>query len=98
MPGFAPGRRSALRFPRSTLPRVDSAGVMNAAEYKHAPVGIGTPRGPDRPRYHASPPPRTPRGFTLLCRHAMKTYVATPLDRERNWLLVDAEGQTLGRL
>ena len=28
----------------------------------------------------------------------MKTYVATPLDRERNWLLVDAEGQTLGRL
>jgi large subunit ribosomal protein L13 len=30
--------------------------------------------------------------------HAMKTYVATPTDRERNWLLVDAEGQTLGRL
>src|SRR5215216_1786958 len=28
----------------------------------------------------------------------MKTYVATPLDRERNWLVVDAEGQTLGRL
>ena len=28
----------------------------------------------------------------------LKTYVATPLDRERNWLLVDAEGQTLGRL
>jgi large subunit ribosomal protein L13 len=35
-----------------------------------------------------------PRGpFTL-----MKTYVATAQDRERNWLLVDAEGQTLGRL
>jgi large subunit ribosomal protein L13 len=32
------------------------------------------------------------------CPPAMKTYVATPLDRERNWLLVDAEGQTLGRL
>ena len=30
--------------------------------------------------------------------HAMKTYVANSLDRERNWLLVDAEGQTLGRL
>src|SRR5204863_1368945 len=30
--------------------------------------------------------------------HPVKTYVATPLDRERNWLLVDAEGQTLGRL
>src|SRR6202011_711735 len=28
--------------------------------------------------------------------HAMKTYVATPADRERNWLLVDATGQTLG--
>jgi large subunit ribosomal protein L13 len=28
----------------------------------------------------------------------MKTYVATPTDRERNWLLVDAEGLTLGRL
>ena len=29
---------------------------------------------------------------------SLKTYVATPLDRERNWLIVDAEGQTLGRL
>ena len=29
---------------------------------------------------------------------AMKTYVAKPTDRERNWLLVDANGQTLGRL
>ena len=28
----------------------------------------------------------------------MKTYVATPLTRERNWLVVDASGQTLGRL
>ena len=28
----------------------------------------------------------------------MKTYVATPTDRERNWLLIDAQGQTLGRL
>ena len=28
----------------------------------------------------------------------MKTYVANPTDRERNWLIVDAEGQTLGRL
>jgi large subunit ribosomal protein L13 len=29
---------------------------------------------------------------------SMKTYVATPADRERHWLLVDADGQTLGRL
>ena len=28
----------------------------------------------------------------------MKTYVATPSTRERNWLVVDATGQTLGRL
>jgi large subunit ribosomal protein L13 len=28
----------------------------------------------------------------------VKTYVATPADRERNWLLVDASGKTLGRL
>src|SRR2546421_3465611 len=28
----------------------------------------------------------------------MKTYVATPATRERNWLVVDASGRTLGRL
>ncbi len=28
----------------------------------------------------------------------MKTYVANSENRERNWLVVDAEGQTLGRL
>lgn len=28
----------------------------------------------------------------------MKTYVANSENRERNWLIVDAEGQTLGRL
>jgi large subunit ribosomal protein L13 len=28
----------------------------------------------------------------------MKTYVAKPTDRQRDWLVVDAEGQTLGRL
>ncbi len=28
----------------------------------------------------------------------MKTYVATPENREREWLVVDATGQTLGRL
>jgi large subunit ribosomal protein L13 len=28
----------------------------------------------------------------------MKTYVATPENRERDWLVVDAAGQTLGRL
>jgi large subunit ribosomal protein L13 len=28
----------------------------------------------------------------------VKTYVATPTTRERNWLVVDASGKTLGRL
>ena len=28
----------------------------------------------------------------------MKTYVATPANRQRDWYVVDAEGQTLGRL
>src|SRR3712207_6496137 len=28
----------------------------------------------------------------------MKTYVATPAERERNWFVVDATGKTLGRL
>ena len=28
----------------------------------------------------------------------MKTYVAKPTDRQRNWLVIDATGQTLGRL
>ena len=28
----------------------------------------------------------------------MKTYVATPANRERSWVLVDASGKTLGRL
>lgn len=28
----------------------------------------------------------------------MRTHVATPHDRSREWLLVDAEGKTLGRL
>src|SRR5947199_9573417 len=28
----------------------------------------------------------------------MKTYVASPADRERDWLVVDASGRTLGRL
>ena len=28
----------------------------------------------------------------------MKTYVATPAPRERDWVLVDASGKTLGRL
>src|ERR1700734_1857147 len=43
--------------------------------------------------YHGrSPRPRAAK------KRAMKTYVAKPSDRERNWLIVDATGLTLGRL
>jgi large subunit ribosomal protein L13 len=41
---------------------------------------------------------RPPRGHPRGRKRAMKTYVAKPTDRERNWLVVDANGQTLGRL
>jgi large subunit ribosomal protein L13 len=38
-------------------------------------------------------------GAAFLCSFSrMKTYVATPATRERDWLLVDARGKTLGRL
>jgi large subunit ribosomal protein L13 len=37
---------------------------------------------------------RLPRGLF----DAMRTYVAKPSDRERNWYVVDANGLTLGRL
>jgi large subunit ribosomal protein L13 len=50
--------------------------------------------------FHGKPPfpiIRRPREDARLF-HAMKTFVATPADRERNWLVVDAAGKTLGRL
>lgn len=40
-------------------------------------------------------PPRSP---AARISHAVKTYVANSETRERNWLVVDAEGKTLGRL
>jgi large subunit ribosomal protein L13 len=39
-----------------------------------------------------------PRGLFHVMAPSTKTYVAKPTDRERNWLLVDANGKTLGRL
>jgi large subunit ribosomal protein L13 len=41
-----------------------------------------------------SAPANLVRAATLT----MKTFVATPANRERNWLVVDANGKTLGRL
>jgi large subunit ribosomal protein L13 len=47
--------------------------------------------------YHA-PSRRADTAPVRLPHAVMKTYVATPATRERNWLVVDAAGQTLGRL
>lgn len=43
--------------------------------------------------YHGRPP-----RLWAPATHAMKTYVANSVDRDRKWLIVDASGQTLGRL
>jgi large subunit ribosomal protein L13 len=52
-----------------------------------------------RPQDGYDPPAASasPRGF-LTMKTTMKTYVAKPSDRQRDWYVVDAEGQTLGRL
>jgi large subunit ribosomal protein L13 len=39
-----------------------------------------------------------PRAVQRGLFHAVKTYVARPSDRQRDWLIVDATGLTLGRL
>src|ERR1700741_2467198 len=48
---------------------------------------------PRRDGYHHPAALVLPRGFC-----AMKTFVATPANRQRDWYVVDAEGKTLGRL
>jgi large subunit ribosomal protein L13 len=51
---------------------------------------------PVRSGYHAAPAPVGPAEARIF--RGMKTYVATPADRQRDWYVVDAEGRTLGRL
>src|SRR5687768_11346853 len=85
MPGFAPNNR----FPRSTRSRRIRPMSERAAVYARTPDGDATTGWLS---WSAAAP--CVRGVSTL----MKTYVANATDRERNWLLVDAEGQTLGRL
>jgi large subunit ribosomal protein L13 len=54
--------------------------------------GASVPRRKDRLSLAAS------RAIVARLVRAMKTYVAKPTDRDRSWLIVDASGQTLGRL
>jgi large subunit ribosomal protein L13 len=51
--------------------------------------------------YHvrfAARPVAGQRGLFAPMAPSTRTYTATPSDRERNWLLIDANGKTLGRL
>jgi large subunit ribosomal protein L13 len=62
---------------------------------------VGTRRTPAL--YHHRAAPAGERRSAAFARvravpKAMKTYVATPENRQRDWYLVDAEGLTLGRL
>jgi len=71
---------------------VEALTVVRRTTSRHV-AGDGAPSA-FRGGYSQRPPRAHPRGRT----RAMKTYVAKPTDRERNWLVVDATGQTLGRL
>jgi large subunit ribosomal protein L13 len=88
-------------FPRSPLAVAggDSAGTdwrgsINTNPGRACPAGeppqTVVASGVHLPHYDA--------GRLLGGHSVMKTYVATPATRERNWLVVDATGKTLGRL
>jgi large subunit ribosomal protein L13 len=57
----------------------------------------GTPEGDDI-AYDGLRAARYPRGLFYVMAPSTRTYVAKPTDRERNWLVVDANGKTLGRM
>src|SRR4051812_29137528 len=89
-PGFAPGRLSAPNwFPRSARPPetgwADSAssGAAVYARERRTQRAEGALR-------RRCPMIRRRRAPTRGIFDAVKTYVATPATRERNWLLVDA--------
>jgi large subunit ribosomal protein L13 len=71
---------------------MDCVGRIPCAQEGLSRLRVSARRQPLR-RY-TPPPPRADSAASL----AVKTYVANPTDRERNWVLVDANGQTLGRL
>ena len=62
-------------------------------QYKHAPR-----RSNGEKRRKLASIPAILRFAATLSRLQMKTFVATPANRERNWVLIDASGKTLGRL
>jgi large subunit ribosomal protein L13 len=68
----------------------------------------GVPRVPSLDYHPAAAPVCTwtgaafrgprPKHLRAACNVQMKTFVATPANRQRDWYVVDAEGKTLGRL
>jgi large subunit ribosomal protein L13 len=84
------GPRSVPPFPAATA----TPGIRQALNF-----GASIPSAPGAHTHRAvchtwpRPPPLRAASSAF-----MKTYVATPATRERNWLVVDASGKTLGRL
>ena len=97
-PADSPPRRTLFEplewFPRSPGDRF--ASEIRQAVSRRGSITAGSARA--RPW---RVPHFDPVGAASACADIlrfMKTYVATPASRERNWLVVDATGQTLGRL
>ena len=83
-----------LQLDRGSILRHPADRVSRAVARDGGGTRVGrTPFGARIP--YASSPPRALFAWPF---HAMKTYVANPATRERNWVVVDASGQTLGRL
>ena len=95
-------RRPHLELARgrsSTLAPLDAPRSLRSRRLASRPDGSCGSRADGTRSLSCSAAARPPRGVsTPSARLRMKTYVAKPTDRERNWLVVDAEGQTLGRL
>jgi large subunit ribosomal protein L13 len=61
-----------------------------------APVSVTPGSGPSASKFDGGGFSRSSRGQRSSIE--MKSYVATPQNRQRDWYVVDAQGRTLGRL
>lgn len=89
---FAPGTCNGPYGSSAPVRRTDGIRLWMARQYRTPSGSMG---GHEEAAWRLSSRGRwePSRGFSL-----MKTYVATATDRQRDWYVVDAEGQTLGRL
>jgi large subunit ribosomal protein L13 len=90
---FAPGTCKGPCGSSAPADLRDGIRHCQARQYRERPGGLGPCAQSRLDSYHPGAAGAWPRGFSL-----MKTYVATAADRQRDWYVVDAEGQTLGRL